>query len=51
MAYRQESTSVWDDIAYLLGRLYNAIRNGFASLAESIRQALARLGYYENTYA
>ncbi len=39
-----------NDIASILGALYAAIRNGFASLAESIRRQLAKLGYYENIY-
>ena len=50
MAYRAENRSVWDDINDLLTRLYNAMRNGYSNLINAIRQALARLGYYDYAY-
>ena len=50
MSSQTEDRSIWDDISSLFAALYNAIRNGFASLAESIRRALARLGYIETPY-
>ena len=47
LAQQQEKRSILDEIISLLAALYHAIRNGFASLAESIRRQLERFGYYQ----